>query len=108
MDGRRNKAMRNKGTHLRYALQGTVAFCAVLGFGQAHAQQAPAPQQPNASSPDSEEVVVHGYRESVRSAIDTKRRSDSMIDVIRADDMASFPDANLSEAIQRIPGVSIN
>jgi TonB-dependent receptor len=52
-------------------------------------------------------VVVKGYRQAVQSAVATKRKSDIIVDVIKADDMASFPDANLAESIQRVPGVSI-
>ncbi|MEO6078939.1 MAG: TonB-dependent receptor [Steroidobacteraceae bacterium] len=52
-------------------------------------------------------VVVTGYRASLQSAVATKRREDNIVDVIKADDLASFPDANLAESIQRIPGVSV-
>ena len=52
-------------------------------------------------------VVVKGYRSSVQSAVQSKRKSNNMVDVIKGDDIASFPDANLAESIQRIPGVSI-
>ena len=31
-----------------------------------------------------------------------------MVDAINAEDIANFPDANLAESIQRLPGVSIN
>ena len=68
----------------------------------AAAQTAPAPDTATV-----EEVVVTGFRASLTSAINTKRVSNNIVDVIKADDMASFPDANLAESIQRIPGVSI-
>lgn len=72
--------------------------------------QAPA-GAPDANSPATDksggQIVVTGYRASLQSAINTKRRSNNIVDVIKADDMASFPDANLAESIQRIPGVSI-
>ncbi|WP_443749622.1 TonB-dependent receptor [Asticcacaulis solisilvae] len=70
----------------------------------ASAQDAPAAK---AASNDSDVVVVRGYRKAVQSAIQTKRKSDLIVDVIKGDDMASFPDANLAESIQRVPGVSI-
>ena len=54
------------------------------------------------------EVVVTGYRAAIESAVETKRASNGMVDVIKSDDIASFPDANLAEAVQRIPGVSID
>jgi len=54
------------------------------------------------------EVVVTGYRAAIESAVEAKRESNGMVDVIKSDDIASFPDANLAEAVQRIPGVSID
>jgi iron complex outermembrane receptor protein len=54
-----------------------------------------------------EEVVVTGFKQSIATAVEEKRKSAEIVDVIKADDIASFPDNNLAEAIQRIPGVSI-
>src|SRR5215203_1563935 len=70
----------------------------------AHAQaQAAAPDEKNI-----DEILVTGFRASVENAVELKRESSTMVDVIKADDIASFPDANLAEAVQRIPGVSID
>jgi iron complex outermembrane receptor protein len=52
-------------------------------------------------------VVVTGFRASLGSAINVKRRANGVVDVIKAEDIADFPDANLAESIQRVPGVSI-
>ncbi|MBW3617995.1 MAG: TonB-dependent receptor [Proteobacteria bacterium] len=54
-----------------------------------------------------EAVVVTGFRESLRSALNIKRNESGVVDVIKAEDIADFPDNNLAESIQRIPGVSI-
>ncbi|HKZ72713.1 MAG TPA: TonB-dependent receptor [Steroidobacteraceae bacterium] len=54
-----------------------------------------------------EEVVVRGFRHSLDVALDAKREAAGAIDMIVAEDIADFPDLNLAEAIQRIPGVSI-
>ncbi|MEN5362775.1 TonB-dependent receptor domain-containing protein [Brevundimonas intermedia] len=54
------------------------------------------------------EVVVTGIRASLASALSEKRRSNTIVDVINAEDIADFPDANLAESLQRIPGVSID
>ncbi|MBL4672215.1 MAG: TonB-dependent receptor [Arenicella sp.] len=54
-----------------------------------------------------EEVVVTGIRGSLISSLNAKRNSDAIIDVITAEDIGKFPDKNLAEAIQRIPGVTI-
>lgn len=56
-----------------------------------------------------EEVVVTGsFRDSLANAINIKRNSANAVDGIVADDIASFPDNNLAESMQRIPGVAIS
>lgn len=54
------------------------------------------------------EIVVTGYRAALRSAIREKRDATVQIDAINAEDIADFPDANLAESLQRLPGVSID
>ncbi len=55
-----------------------------------------------------EEIIVTGVRASLKSAIDMKRASDAIVDGISSEDVGKFPDANIAEALQRIPGVSID
>ena len=55
-----------------------------------------------------EDIVITGFRASLQNALNQKRRSNQIIDAITAEDIADFPDANLAESIQRIPGVSID
>ncbi|QDX25051.1 TonB-dependent receptor [Sphingomonas suaedae] len=54
-----------------------------------------------------EEIVVSGYRRSLEEAIDIKRETVGFSDSIVATDIADFPEQNLSEALQRVPGVTI-
>lgn len=54
-----------------------------------------------------EEIVVSGYRRSLQEAIELKRENVGFSDSIVATDIADFPDQNLSEALQRVPGVTI-
>ncbi|SMF24821.1 TonB-dependent receptor [Alteromonadaceae bacterium Bs31] len=54
-----------------------------------------------------EEVVVEGTRASLQNAQDIKRESDTFVDAISASDIGSLPDRSVLEAMQRIPGVSI-
>ncbi|HEX9932360.1 MAG TPA: TonB-dependent receptor, partial [Allosphingosinicella sp.] len=61
-----------------------------------------------AAEPEAEAIVVTGFRASLQNALGQKRRSDQIIDAITAEDIADFPDANLAESIQRLPGVSID
>ena len=55
-----------------------------------------------------EGVVVTGYRASLASALAVKRSSNSIVEVIDAEDIADFPDLNLAESLQRVPGVAID
>jgi TonB-dependent receptor len=64
-----------------------------------------APQ--DAADPASPDIVVTGFRRSLDAAINLKRESVSSVDAIVAEDIAKFPDQNLAESLQRIPGISI-
>lgn len=52
-------------------------------------------------------VVVTGYRNSLAEALRLKKNALGIVDVVVAEDIAKFPDNNLAEAIQRVPGVAI-
>lgn len=58
-------------------------------------------------SPAVEEVLVTGFRQSLATALDNKRDATGSVDAIMAEDIADFPDNNLAESLQRIPGVAI-
>lgn len=53
-------------------------------------------------------VVVTGYRNSIKKALDIKLTSDSIMDAIVADDIGKLPDQNIAESISRLPGVTIS
>jgi len=56
-----------------------------------------------------EEVVVTAtYRSSLIKAAEQKRNAASIQDGIVAEDLGKFPDQNVAESLQRIPGVSIS
>ncbi|HEY5807242.1 MAG TPA: TonB-dependent receptor [Povalibacter sp.] len=55
-----------------------------------------------------EEVVVTGLRGSLKASMDVKRDAVGVVDAITAEDIGKFPDTNLSEALQRITGISID
>jgi iron complex outermembrane receptor protein len=69
--------------------------------------QTKAPPKPRPAEPHVDEVVVTGYRESIGHALDLKQRATDTEDVILAEDIAAFPDLNLAESLQRIPGITI-
>jgi TonB-dependent receptor len=55
-----------------------------------------------------DEIVVTGIRASLAKSLEAKRSADSIVDVITAEDVGKFPDQNVAEALQRVPGVSID
>ncbi|MGP7795775.1 TonB-dependent receptor [Sphingomonas sp. CLY1604] len=67
--------------------------------------------QPQTTAPDGTEggadIVVTGFRRSLDAALNVKRESVASVDAIVAEDIAKFPDQNLAESLQRIPGISI-
>ena len=67
-------------------------------------------QESNSNLDDAtlEEITVTAsYRDSLAKALDQKRNAVGSKDAILAEDIADFPDLNLAESLQRIPGVAI-
>lgn len=86
-------------------LAGTSAIAVGLSVTSvAGAQQT---QSTVAQSDAVEEVIVTGFRSSLDQALDVKRAEAGAVDSILAEDVGKFPDLNLSESIQRIPGVAL-
>ncbi|MNU51542.1 catecholate siderophore receptor CirA [compost metagenome] len=87
-------------------IAGVSATALIWGAAPAFAQDAqPAAAEPEATTVD--EIVVTGFRSSLQQALNVKRREAGAVDAILAEDIADFPDQNLAEAIQRLPGVTI-
>ncbi len=85
----------------RYNLTLTALASGLLAIGNAAAQTQEAPE-------DAQRVVVTGLRASLESALNAKRSENSIVDVIKAEDIGKFPDTNLAESLQRVPGVAID
>lgn len=64
-------------------------------------------QSTNNSGDTLDEVVVTGQRGSIQSAQELKRNADTVKDVITATDIGALPDKSVTEALQRVPGVTI-
>ncbi|MGH1559146.1 TonB-dependent receptor plug domain-containing protein [Caulobacter segnis] len=94
----------NRKTAVRAVLALSASALALTLAGAATAQDAaPAP-----AADEVEAVVVTGFRASLQSAMNLKRNETGIVDAIKAEDIAQFPDLNLAESLQRIPGVSIS
>lgn len=54
-----------------------------------------------------ENVIVVGQAAGANSALNKQRAADNFKSVVSSDSMGQFPDENVSEALQRVPGVFI-
>ena len=54
-----------------------------------------------------EEIVVTGIRQSLANALNEKRNSDNLVEVIQAEDIGKLPDQNLAEVLENITGIQI-
>ncbi len=81
----------------------TRAQDAPLDANAASERVADAAQDPNQEA----DIIVTGFRASLDAALDVKRDSVAAVDAIVAEDIAKFPDQNLAESLQRIPGIAI-
>ena len=84
---------------VKSALGAAMLAPAALAYGQTAPASAPA---------NLEEVVVTGIRFSLEQSLDSKRRSDSVVDVISAEDIGKMPDKNIADSLARVPGVTIS
>ena len=85
---------------------GALALAMMAHDAAAQTVDATSPQQDAAAEVD--DIVVTGFRASLQNSLNIKRREAGVVDAISAEDIADFPDTNLAESIQRIPGVSID
>jgi hypothetical protein len=85
------------------ALATTAAAQATAPAGDLATAGNPAPEN-NAPT----DIVVSGFRSSLKSAMDAKRNDIRMSDGISSEDIGKFPAENITEAIQRIAGVQMS
>lgn len=64
-------------------------------------------QQQSAPAAAESQIVITGIRASLQRSRDIKRNAQGVVDAVSAEEIGKFPDTNLAEALQRIPGVSI-
>ncbi len=85
------------------------ALLAALYAPGAMAQEPPAATDANqdATATDLDTVTVTGYRYSIEKSLDQKRNANAIVEVITAEDVSKFPDKNVADALQRVPGVVI-
>ena len=82
-----------------------IALSSTAAYAQ-DSQDAPAAQADEVV--DENAIIVTGIRGSINDAINTKRNANAIVDAISAEDIGKFPDRNVAESLQRVPGVVTN
>ena len=55
-----------------------------------------------------EEIVVTGYRASLEKSLDMKRDAPVVLDSVNATELGRFPDADVADSLQHLPGITIS
>jgi len=103
---------------VRHALAGMIGICSISGSMFAEAQEAaPAGAATTATPPPAKDekavtelngVQVTGQLQSLFLSQSTKRDAVNTVDSVSAEEAGKFPDQNVADALQRVPGVSVN
>lgn len=99
----------NKGTPVLSSVPAvfkrSLLYMAVFSaMGMANAQEV----APDAEEADETEVIeIRGIRASAAENLSIKRLSNAVVDAITAEDIGKFPDKNVADSLQRVPGVVI-
>jgi iron complex outermembrane recepter protein len=80
-----------------------LSIISAMGAGMAQAQDSDSSSQAG----DTEVIEVRGIRASAAENLAIKRLSNSVVDAITAEDIGKFPDKNVADSLQRVPGVVI-
>ncbi|MDV3456210.1 TonB-dependent receptor [Sphingomonas sp. HF-S4] len=106
-------------TRDRFCRAGLLVSASLTGLLTATSAQAqsaaPVPDVRQESAPPAaeaqtqeQEIVVQGFRASLDNALNLKREETAAVDSIVSEDIGKFPDSNLAESMQRVPGVALS
>jgi len=98
--------MLTKSPLFRFSLLGWVGAAGLITTAQAQNAAAPA-EVGSDQGEEVDEVIVTGFRASLQNSVGAKRDNIAVSDSVFAEDIGKFPDLNLAESLQRIPGVQI-
>lgn len=94
--------------HKRTMLQSSASIIMMTAF---MAAASTASAQDTAASTtaagDTDVILVSGIRASLADALQEKRQSDNLVEVIKAEDIGKLPDQNLAEVLENITGIQI-
>ncbi len=94
-------------TPLAMAITVTLALGAAAPLQAAGQQALAATGVVAANAVDLDRIEVRAQLESQLRAVDLKRSSDAIEDAVSSDALGQYPDKNVAESLQRLPGISV-
>jgi TonB-dependent receptor len=92
---------------VRRALYPGASVLALGALGAVGSMPVMGQEASDSSSQTLQEVVVTGIRKSLESAQAIKQNSEQIVDSVTSQDIGALPDRSVSEALQRIPGITL-
>ena len=80
---------------------------AAPAFAQTSDDSTSSTAQDDASAKPSD-IIVTGVRQALETSQQIKKNAPTFVDSITATDIGAFPDKSAAEALQRVPGISVN
>jgi iron complex outermembrane recepter protein len=62
----------------------------------------------NSTTNNKNTIIITGTKRALRTSQQIKRNADTVVDSITATDIGAFPDKSVAEALQRVPGITVN
>lgn len=93
---------------LLFAGASSLALAICAASTSAFAQDADDSAAKEADPPSDAAIIVTGVRGALQTAAVRKRNADTVMDSITATDIGAFPDKSVAEALQRVPGITVN
>jgi iron complex outermembrane recepter protein len=95
--------MKNTTSKNRYLSHGSrivigLALAAAIAPSAAYAQDAEAGEE--------DIIEVRGFRASLESAVNEKKKNEQIVESVTAEDIGKLPDASIGESIARLPGLT--
>jgi TonB-dependent receptor len=90
---------------LRHVLMLILPACSGVSAAQTAQGTADSSQ---AGTDELETIVVTSQREAIRHSQEIKMDSLGVVDSVSAEEAGQFPDQNIADALQRVPGVAVN
>lgn len=91
-------------------LSGGISTLAISAALSAFAAPAFAQDMGDTSVTDDDEagdvIVVSGFRAALESATNEKKRSEAVVESVKAEDIGKLPDNSIGESIARLPGIA--